>query len=43
MTPTPYAFRIMGGADNARQLVDYGRVFHASRLKVSFCALMTSF
>jgi len=29
MTPTPYAFRIMGGADNARQLVDYGKAYHA--------------
>ena len=29
MTSTPYAFRIMGGADNARQLVDYGKAFHA--------------
>ena len=29
MIPTPYAFRIMGGVDNARQLVDYARVFTA--------------
>ncbi len=29
MIPTPYAFRVMGGTDNARQLVDYGKAFHA--------------
>jgi len=29
MIPTPYAFRVMGGVDNARQLVDYGKALHA--------------
>jgi hypothetical protein len=29
MTPTPYGFRVMGGPDNARHPVDYGKAFAA--------------
>jgi hypothetical protein len=29
MTPTPYGFRIQGGADNVRRLVDYSNAFTA--------------
>ena len=29
MIPTPLAFRILGGTDNERRIVDYGKAFHA--------------
>jgi len=29
MISTPYAFRVMGGTDNERRIVDYGKAFHA--------------